>query len=87
MPAAVPILRQLARQVGGSVKCNSSSMVVGATRLVAKASGTALDDNVCFLGEFSITADAFAAGQVLNFGSWPTLPTTMVSFIDSMGLC
>jgi hypothetical protein len=34
--------RQLVRQVGGNVKCDSDSMVVGATRLVAGASGTAL---------------------------------------------
>jgi hypothetical protein len=62
MPAAVPILRQLARQVGGSVKCNSISMVAGATRLIAEASGTAPDGSVRFLGEFSIIVGAFAAG-------------------------
>jgi hypothetical protein len=43
-------------------------MVARATRLVTEASGTALDGGVCFLGEFSVTAGAFALGQVLNFG-------------------
>ena len=33
------------------------------------ASGTALDGGVRFPDEFSITADAFVLGQVLNFGS------------------
>ena len=65
----VPTTQQLARQVGGSVKCDSGSTVAGATRLVTGASGTALDGGVCFPGEFSIVAGAFAPGQVLNFGS------------------
>jgi hypothetical protein len=43
--------------------------VAEATRLIAGASGTALDGGVCFPGEFSVTANAFAPGQVLNFGS------------------
>ena len=61
--------RQLARQVGGSVKCNFGSMMVGDTCLVTEASGTAPDSGVRFLGEFSIMVGAFALGQVLNFGS------------------
>ena len=44
-------------------------MVAGATRLVAGASGTTPDGSVRFPGEFSVLADAFAPGQVLNFGS------------------
>jgi hypothetical protein len=43
--------------------------VAGATRLVARASGTSLDGGVCFPSEFSIIASAFALGQVLHFGS------------------
>ena len=43
--------------------------MVGATRLIAVASGTALDGGVCFPSEFSIASGAFALGQVLNFGS------------------
>jgi hypothetical protein len=44
-------------------------MVARATRLVAGASGTAPDSGVHFRGEFFIIANAFALGQVLNFGS------------------
>ena len=44
-------------------------MVVGATYLVAKAGSTAPDGGVRFPGELSVTAGAFASGQVLNFGS------------------
>ena len=62
MLAMVSTLRQLVRQVGGSVKCDSGSMVVGATRLIAGASGTAQDSGVRFPGEFSIMIDAFASG-------------------------
>ena len=54
--------RQLARQVGGSVKCDFNSMVARATRLIARASGTTPDGGVRFPDEFSITADAFAPG-------------------------
>jgi hypothetical protein len=61
--------RQLACQVGGSVKCDCGSTVARATRLIPRVSGTTLDGCVCFLGEFSITASTFALGQVLNFGS------------------
>ena len=43
-------------------------MVAEATRLVAGAGGAAPDGGVRLPGEFSITADAFAPGQVLNFG-------------------
>jgi hypothetical protein len=43
--------------------------MAGATRLVVRASGPAPDGGVCFPSEFSITADAFAPGQVLNFRS------------------
>jgi hypothetical protein len=43
--------------------------VAEATRLIIGASGTALDGGVHFPGEFSVMADAFAPGQVLNFGS------------------
>ena len=39
-----------------------------ATCLITKATNTALDGGVHFPDEFSITADAFALGQVLNFG-------------------
>jgi hypothetical protein len=53
MLAMVSTLRQLARQVGGSVKRDSGSTVAGATRLVARASGTAPDGGVHFPGEFS----------------------------------
>jgi hypothetical protein len=53
----------------GSVKCDSGSTVAGATHHVTGASGTAPDDGVRFLGEFSVTAGACASGQVLNFGS------------------
>jgi hypothetical protein len=49
-------------QVGGSVKCDSGSTVAGATRLVAEASGTALDDGVRFPSEFFITAGTNALG-------------------------
>ena len=61
--------RQLAHQVGGSVMCDSGSMVVGTTCLISGVSGATLDSGVRFPGEFSITAGAFALGQVLNFGS------------------
>ena len=44
-------------------------MVAGATCLVTRANGTAPDGGVCFLGEFFIIVDAFALGQVQNFGS------------------
>ena len=53
----------------GSVKCDSGSTVAGATRLVARAGGTAPDSGVRFPDELSVTADAFAPGQVLNFGT------------------
>ena len=69
MLAVVLTLRQLACQVGERIKCDSSSTVAGATRLVTGASGTALDGGVRFPDEFFITASAFALGQVLNFGS------------------
>ena len=62
MLAMVLTPRQLVRQVGGSVKCDLGSMVAGATRLVAGASGTALDGGVCLPGEFSITGGAFTPG-------------------------
>ena len=42
-----------------------------ATRLITGASGTAPDGGVHFLGEFFIIVDAFALGQVQNFGSLP----------------
>jgi hypothetical protein len=69
MLAAVLTPRQLARQVGGNVKCDSGPMVARATRLVTRASCTTIDDSVCFPGEFSVVAGAFALGQVLNFGT------------------
>jgi len=53
----------------GACKCDSYSIVAGATRLVAGSSGAAPDGGVRFPGEFSITASTFAPGQVLNFGS------------------
>jgi hypothetical protein len=43
--------------------------VVGATHLVAGASGTTLDGSVCFPSEFFIIVGAFTPGHVLNFGS------------------
>jgi hypothetical protein len=43
--------------------------MAGATCLIARASGTALDDSVRFPDEFSVTADTFTSGQVLNFGN------------------
>ena len=69
MLAAVLTPRQLARQEGGSVKCDSGSTMAGATRLIAGASGATPDGGVRFPGEFSIMVSAFALGQVLNFGS------------------
>ena len=69
MLATVLTPRQLARQVWGSVKCDSGSMVAGATCLAAGASGTAPDRVVRFPSEFFITAGAFVLGQVLNIGS------------------
>ena len=69
MLAVVMTPRQLACQVGGSIKCDSGSMVAGATRLVARASGTASDSSVRFPSEFFIMAGTFTLGQVLNFGS------------------
>ena len=62
MLAVVPTPGQLARQVGGSVKCDSGSTMAGATRLIAKASGTTLYGGVCISGEFFIIAGAFALG-------------------------
>ena len=53
----------------GSVKCDSGAMVAGATCLITGASGTTPDCGVCFPCVFFITTDAFAPGQVLNFGS------------------
>ena len=47
---------------GGSVKCDLGSMMVRATRLIAGASSTTLDGGVCFPGEFSMMAGAFASG-------------------------
>jgi hypothetical protein len=49
-------------------------MVAGATCLVARASGATIDGGIRFLGEFFITANAFALGQVLNFGSVAYIP-------------
>jgi hypothetical protein len=69
MLVAVSTLRQLARPVGSSVKCDSGSTVAGATCLIVKASGAALDSGVRFPDEFSVMVGAFALGQVLNFGS------------------
>ena len=62
MLATVLTLRQLARQVGGNIKCDSGSMEAGATYLIIGASGAATNGGVRFLGEFSITDDAFALG-------------------------
>lgn len=69
MLVAVLTPRQLARQVGERIKCDSYSTVAGATCLVTGASGAALDGGVRFPGEFSVMADAFATGQVINFGT------------------
>jgi hypothetical protein len=46
MLVMVLTLRQLTRQVGGSVKCDSGSTVDGATRLIVGASGAASDSGV-----------------------------------------
>jgi hypothetical protein len=62
MLAMVLTLRQLARQVGGSVKCDSGSMVAGATCIITGASAIVLDGGVHFPGTFFITTDAFAPG-------------------------
>ena len=43
--------------------------MVGATRLVARASGAAPNGDGRFPGEFFIMTGAFALGQVFNFGS------------------
>ena len=59
----------LVRLVGGTVKCDSSSTVAGATCLIAGASGTTPNGGVRFPFEFSIMVGSFALGQVLNFGS------------------
>ena len=55
-------------------------MVARATRLITGASGTAPDSDVCFPGDFSVTADAFALGQVLNFRSL----AYVVDFYDAL---
>ena len=62
MLAAVLTPRQLVRQVGGSIKCDSGSMVAGATRLIIGASGTPLDEGVRFSNEFLVTVSAFTLG-------------------------
>jgi hypothetical protein len=62
MLVAVSTLRQLARPVGGSVKCDSGSTVTGATCLIVKASGAALDGGIRFPDEFSVMVGAFALG-------------------------
>ena len=62
MLAVVSTPRQLVHQVGGSVKCDSSSMVAGATRLVVGASGTTIDGGVRFPTEFSVTTGSFTLG-------------------------
>jgi hypothetical protein len=69
MLALVLTPRQLACQVAGSVKCDFGFTMAGATRLIARASSTALDSGVRFPSKFSVAADAFTLGQVLNFGS------------------
>jgi hypothetical protein len=61
-------------QVWGNVKCDSGYTVAGATHLVARASGATIDGSIRFLGEFFITANAFALDQVLNFGSLAYIP-------------
>ena len=55
--------RQLERQVGGSVKCDSSSTVAGATRLVTGASGTAPDGGVRFPGEHGFQGGKARRGE------------------------
>jgi hypothetical protein len=69
MLAVVSTPQQLARQVGGSVKCDSGSTVAEATRLIVRASGTTLDCGVCFPSESFIATSAYASSQVLRFGS------------------
>ena len=44
----------------GSVKSDLGSTVAGATRLVARASGTTLDGGIRFPGDFSVMTGAFA---------------------------
>jgi hypothetical protein len=58
MHAAVSTPRQLARQIGGSVKCDCGSTVAEATRLVAGASGATLDGGIRFPGTISVTVGA-----------------------------
>jgi hypothetical protein len=62
MLVVVSTPQQLARQVGGSIKCDSGSTVAGATRLITRAGGTALDGGVRFPSELSVLAGAFAPG-------------------------
>jgi hypothetical protein len=62
MLAAVLTPRQLARQVGERIKCDSGSTVAGATRLVAGTSGATLDGGIHFPIKFFVMADAFAPG-------------------------
>jgi hypothetical protein len=69
MLAMVLTPQKLAHHVGDNVKCDLGSTVARATRLVARASGTTPDGDVCFPGEFFVIGGAFALGQVLNFGS------------------
>jgi hypothetical protein len=69
MLTAILTPQQLARQVGGSVKCDSNSTVAGPTRLITGASSVATDSGVRFPGESSVAVGAFALVQVLNFGS------------------
>ena len=71
MLATISTSRQLARQVGGNVKCDSGSTVAGATRFVAGVGDATLDGGVRFPDEFSVMAGAFTPGQVLNFRSLP----------------
>ena len=54
--------RQLARQVGGSIKCDSGSTVAGTTRLITEASGTTLDGGVRFPSKFSIVTGTYTLG-------------------------
>ena len=72
MLAAVLTPRQLARQVGGSVKCDSSSTMAGATHLITRAGGTALDGGVGFPNKSPIMNEAFPNTEAQDIGrpSW-----------------
>jgi hypothetical protein len=62
MLAVVLTPQQLPCQVGGSVKCDSSSTVAGATRHIAGVSGVAPDGGIRFPDELSVITGDFSLG-------------------------